>query len=245
MEELVKAINLITKKDFWDYINMTLQIIANVTILVTATYGYKQFKIYKDEVRINQCKAGAEKAVQIAQLFADKLLDQIYDVIKICKENGLEKIMDSVKSKNLVNFNVPEFHQIFEDSEAKKITEIVSSISDEEETKIMFALNQMEFVSMMLNTKIADEKTIYQSLHQVCLRFIVDAYPFITLSNTSNNDKVYTNVIKLFNIWNERDISKKIEEKELIKQKIICAKNNINEIDDQAKQIIVESPSIK
>ncbi|MBP3704785.1 MAG: hypothetical protein J6I98_04540 [Clostridia bacterium] len=65
-------------------------------------------------------------------------------------------------------------------------------------------LNSLEWFSMNCNYRIADEELLYQSLHQTFLSTVWMLYAFIASNNTSNENKMYTNIIELFNLWRDR-----------------------------------------
>lgn len=82
-------------------------------------------------------------------------------------------------------------------------------------------LNTLEWVAMMINTKVADEKVIYQSLHQVLLRYIRLEYPTIAFQNSEEKaeDQFYTNIIHLYRRWESRwESAHEKSEKERSKQ---------------------------
>ncbi|MDD6642725.1 MAG: hypothetical protein PUF80_00635 [Firmicutes bacterium] len=65
-------------------------------------------------------------------------------------------------------------------------------------------LNSLEWFSMNCNYRIADEELLYQSLHQTFISTIWMLYAFIASNNTNNENKMYTNIIDLFNLWRDR-----------------------------------------
>ncbi len=65
-------------------------------------------------------------------------------------------------------------------------------------------LNSLECFSMNCMYGVADEKLLYQSLHQTFLSTVWSLYPFISGVNKSNEDKYYTNLISLFELWKNR-----------------------------------------
>ncbi|WP_085829061.1 DUF4760 domain-containing protein [Clostridium massiliodielmoense] len=65
-------------------------------------------------------------------------------------------------------------------------------------------LNQLEYFAMNFNSNIADERTVYQSLHQTFLGLVKLLYFRISEVNNSGKDKYYTNIIDLFNKWADR-----------------------------------------
>ena len=80
------------------------------------------------------------------------------------------------------------------------------------------SLNKLECFCMLFNYKIADEKVIYQSVHQVFLNTIKSLYINIARINKTPSDKYYTNIIELFNKWEARDRETKELEKTLEKE---------------------------
>lgn len=65
-------------------------------------------------------------------------------------------------------------------------------------------LNKLEWFSMMFQYKIADEETVYQSLHQIFLSSVNLMYYHIASVNVYVPDKYYTNIIWLYNRWHNR-----------------------------------------
>ena len=79
---------------------------------------------------------------------------------------------------------------------------------------------------MYISTRVADEKYIYNSLHQQFLKAISLLYISISLVNTDNKDKNYTNIITVFNIWKDKYIKlEKKEQKIQLKQKRLKEKS--------------------
>jgi hypothetical protein len=79
-----------------------------------------------------------------------------------------------------------------------------SKYCSEFESTITETLNFLEYFCMSFNSGIADEETVYQSLHQSFLGCVKVLYFWIAQQNLSGKDKYYTNIIKLFNKWSER-----------------------------------------
>lgn len=62
-------------------------------------------------------------------------------------------------------------------------------------------LNKLEYICMDISTKAADSIYIYQSLHQMFLGGIRSLYLDIAYLNTNTTDKLYTNIIFVYNEW--------------------------------------------
>jgi len=65
-------------------------------------------------------------------------------------------------------------------------------------------LNKLEYFCMYFNAGLADEETVYQSLHQSFLDMIKVVYFSIASINKTGKDKYYTNIIQLYNNWSNR-----------------------------------------
>lgn len=72
-------------------------------------------------------------------------------------------------------------------------------------------LNDLEWFSMQCRYGIADEKLLYQSLHQTFLAEVQLLYIHISFLNENSEDKFYTNTIWLFELWRNRLMKYKIK----------------------------------
>lgn len=81
------------------------------------------------------------------------------------------------------------------------------------EDEICNLLNELEWFAMNCQYGLADERMLYQSLHQTYLSTVWMLYFFISKANVNNEDKLYTNIIWLFITWRDRlvDITDKKE----------------------------------
>lgn len=90
-------------------------------------------------------------------------------------------------------------------------------------------LNILEWFSMNFVQEIADEESVYQSLHQSFISIVYSLYYFISKNNTQNCGKYFTNLIALYNIWSERkqNLARKEEKfKRKVKNKVSKASRN-------------------
>lgn len=69
---------------------------------------------------------------------------------------------------------------------------------------IMDFLNELEAISILMHYNIADEKLIYQSMHQTLISHMKNWYYFISDKNRNDQDRFFTNLIWLYNTWNKR-----------------------------------------
>lgn len=85
---------------------------------------------------------------------------------------------------------------------------------------IIDTLNKMETLCMMMNSGVADEKTVYYSINDKFMYYVRSFYYYI--SETNNPERLYkgqenyrdskkmTNVIKTFNIWKRKRARRRI-----------------------------------
>lgn len=65
-------------------------------------------------------------------------------------------------------------------------------------------LNELEAIAIILHYNIAEEKLIYQSLHQTLLEHMKNWYFFISDQNRNDQDRFFSNLIWLHNTWKKR-----------------------------------------
>ncbi len=65
-------------------------------------------------------------------------------------------------------------------------------------------LNNLEYFAMGCQYGLADEEMLYQPLHQTYISQVQLLYFYICRNNITNEDKVYTSLIWLFNLWKNR-----------------------------------------
>lgn len=87
-------------------------------------------------------------------------------------------------------------------------------------------LNNLEYLCMYIATNVADEKYIYNSLHQQFLKCIALLYFEISIANTDNKDKYYTNIIHVYNLWKKKYLCVVQKEKKL-KKKLLPSNHKV------------------
>lgn len=70
----------------------------------------------------------------------------------------------------------------------------------------VYSKNKLEWFAMHFTNNIADESTVYQSLHQIYLKTVISQYLDISENNKRGHEKFYINVIGLYNQWNRKEI---------------------------------------
>lgn len=195
-------------RDFW--VN---SIIAIVT-LISAIIVYIDYRNRKDKER-------AEKSINIAEEFAQSIIPKLSIIYTFFENFKLDTIISQVKFTRFIDFDIEEMHELYSDDDIEKYKHILSSnkiieVNNKKidmEEFIILILNELEHMSMYISTKVADDKYIYNSLHQQFFKSISLLYISISLINTDNKDKYYTNIIHVFNLWKNKYIKSEKKEK--------------------------------
>ena len=179
----------------------------------------------------------------------DILAEQGHDVQKTMSElfriephiiyQGMIRNARSVEERHSL---CDEYIKETKDSAGNKVTEILHqdmlmlAITNE----VTMLLNDLEWFSMSCRYGLADEEMLYQSLHLTFLSSVWLLYQYICFNNRENTDKLFTNVIWLFNKWADRlrAIEKEAqEEAEQYSQKIEAKKKDLEETERKARQV--------
>lgn len=82
-------------------------------------------------------------------------------------------------------------------------SEILSTILGKLITKV---LNNMEFFSLHFTHEVADSSVVYKSLHQTYIIIVKMLYYHIAIKNPLSPSKYFTNIIELYELWNNKSI---------------------------------------
>ena len=100
--------------------------------------------------------------------------------------------------------------EMFNKDEKGKVTGVKFSKEEKDKAEdtidmcIQNLANKLEYFGICLNSGIADEDTVYQSLHSVFFQCVHMMYVFIFFSNTSESDRFFANMSSLYVRWKER-----------------------------------------
>lgn len=178
--------------------------------------------IYID-YRNRKNKERAEKSINLAEVFAQSVIPKISVLFDIFERVNLMEIINKVKFINFNDFDNDEVHELYSDKDIENYKKIINEninvkIHNQDVTLgdfIVALLNELEHMSMYISTRVADEKYIYNSLHQQFIKTVSALYLPISLTNIDNKDKYYTNIIEVFNLWKNKYIKFSKREKKL------------------------------
>lgn len=118
-------------------------------------------------------------------------------------------------------------------------------------TKAHSFLNDLEWFSMSCRYGVADEEILYQSLHQTFLSSVWLLYFYICDQNLTNEGKLFTNIIWLFDQWRSRlmNIEREAQKKQAQAQKELEAAEHQRMIAEkklqEAQPKVYEGKSLK
>lgn len=197
-----------------DYrLNVIMFIVTFVSVLL----------VYLD-YRNRKSKESAEKSISIAETFAKQIIEKLSIIHAYFEASKLTELTDKCQFLYFSNFDTEELKNLYSQEVIDNYVHILSTINVDVEignkteslkSIICETLNELEYLCMYITTKVADEKYIYNSLHQQFLKTIAVLYIEISLSNTDSKDKYYTNVISVFNLWKKKYYKAEKKEKRL------------------------------
>lgn len=191
------------------------QIISSVFVITGAVFAVIQYKKQRKLTRISN-------AIDLAKYFATDIIDRaclVYAVFRDDKEIMaiIDKHLEEIQDAKYINSN--EYEQIFSQEEREKYDKFLDKKIKISEDKVIElsdilqdTINELEHCSISFNTGLAEEKAVYQSMHQVILNLFPCAYPWIGSINQNGVDLYYTNLSELYARWTQ--IRKKALKKE-------------------------------
>lgn len=192
------------EKNFW------LSIILGVVTFISVIIIYIDYRNRKN-------KEQAEKSIIIAEQFAKEIIIPLAVIYRGFEEFGIDKLVRKRKFIFFTDFDIDEAKSLYSDEDLKEYEKLFEKCNEKYQVKNVgfMILNNLEHMCMNIATKVADEKYIYNSLHQQFFKAINLLYLQISLINTDNKDKYYTNIICVFNIWKDKYIKAEKKEKKL------------------------------
>lgn len=207
-------------------------LILNIIALAVASLSVIAFYI---DYRSRKSKERAEKSISIAESFAIDIIEPISIIFAFFEKFEIDKITRKTYFLQLEDFDIEELKTIYSEEDIEKYKKMMDTNDTEYKIRsiICNTLNKLEYMCMYIVTNVADEKCIYNSLHQQFLKAISLLYFEISFTNTDNKDKYYTNIIHVYNLWKKKyiKVSKKEErfkeKKRKMKKKLIPSPTKI------------------
>lgn len=231
-----------------------------IGLIVTAFWSMHQY---------NKSKASKqqEKAAEIAKDFADNLVErmglithtlslneEVQQIMNKLDKSKLNQFTEIEIKENLKNNNIIEsFLKIINSKNTQKRYEELLKIQYNDKEKEKFdsyfpllvenTLNKLEASCINISSKAAGSQFIYESLHQMFLSTIEILAIKISIANTDNVDKYYTNIISVYNMWNiqkNKDIDKLNKTNEKIKKHQEKIKKHQEKMEKEIKKLLIK-----
>jgi len=178
------------------------------SVLLALSIAFAGWQFHKENKRKR-----IEKAIELSKFFADEIIPACSQIIRKYDELNLTtEIENAINLEKVKYFDEQELSQMNPDM-AEKWKNAYNPFMGDEREKNVTLLNHLEYFSMQFTSKVADEKAVYQSLHQAFLKTIKLMYVYIAMMNKNNNSKYYTNIIELFTSWEKRRVKHTEKEK--------------------------------
>lgn len=195
-----------------------LTIAADLAVILGGIFALYQYCKQKKLNRISD-------AIDIAKYFATDLVDMSGFICALfhgnsCIHDIIEKHLEDIK--NAKYFTRQKYFDMFTEDERKMYDDFLKMqihIGGERHVHlgkmIQDIANELEHCSIRFNSGLADDKAVYQSMHQVIFELFPYMYPYICRINENAADQYYTNLCELYIRWNgirEESIRKESKE---------------------------------
>lgn len=190
-----------------------------LAIIVAIITFFSALLIYID-YRNRKKKEKAEKSIEIAKEFAKDIIGPISVLYAFFESFEIDKIINKVKFLHFEDFDLEELKSHYHEIDIIEYKKLMDQNDPEHEIRCISRdiLNSLEYLCMYIATNVADGKYIYNSLHQQFFKTISLLYFEISLINTDNKDKYFTNIIHVYNQWKKKYL-KDIKNEEKFKKK--------------------------
>lgn len=193
--------------------NFWLAVIVAIITFLSVFLIYIDYKNRKNKER-------AEKSIEIAKEFAQKIVAPVSLLYAYFQKFDIDKIINKVSFIQLEDFDLDELNSLYEEEDVTNYKKAMDANDPEHDIRsiICDTLNTLEYMCMYIATNVADEKYIYNSLHQQFLKVIALLYFEISIINIDNKDKYFTNIIHAYNLWKKKYIKAMRKEKKFKKK---------------------------
>lgn len=206
------------------------QILSGFFVIAGVAVALIQYLSNNEELEAERKRQSVVKAAELADEYCNEIIPYSDKLAFLYSEGKLNKLLDRIKQEDLTMFNSEEMKDKFGgeifDTWIIDMTERYAQLYDlnlqdyenyktviDEVSKLLVGFaNRLELMCIKLNTGIADEGTVYQSLHANFIINVQMLYFQLSYSNTSESERVYSNVRDMYRTWSR--ISQEMQKKE-------------------------------
>ena len=195
-----------------------------IPLLNTLTGAYKHSGLDKTVLnKLENSELIMFDKEEVDKIMLDTQIDVSKALVLLCVgylfDNGIVSKNDIDKDNG--NLHVSEENRVLAENE---ISTCINKLS-----------NKLEYFGICFNSGIADEDTVYQSLHRVFFQCVHMLYIFIFGNNISESDRLFSNVSSLYIRWRSRYMELVEKENEEL----------INRKKDVQQKIVVKAKSVR
>lgn len=206
-------INLFIKDDWYVITKDLIEIsyfLAGIVMVISIGLTLMQIISAKNKMQNQENRLRKEKSLEILNAFSSKIIPNISKYESEIEDEKFPKVQSLYNDLFVVDMN--------------KVTKEHLAITLTKQKKgLVNILNELEYISLIINVDLADEEIVYEPISTVYCNFIRDEYLSLAISRT--NDVPYANIVKLYTKWSNRmsinSINKTQAELEKAKQKIL------------------------
>jgi hypothetical protein len=166
-----------------------LSFAAAITIAIVALFGLRQIRLMKIDMRSRSDRAASEKAIEAAALYHSSFFEES------------SKLMKSELAAKLPFYYGPIGDFTKESIPAEDYADAKARVHLPEG---LSALNQLDMVSAMYYTGVADEKVGFEIIGRSFCKNVELMYDMISYCHSDKACPHYQNIVRLYHIWSPR-----------------------------------------
>lgn len=211
------------------FILQTMNQVVGILAFLSIIIGIRQLKIMKDDNRVKNERAAIEKSLKYLEWFADDFFGVYNDFRKqfssiqnklLSDESLSETTRDDIQKDINEVSKIRKGELIIEYDFSKRIETLSPYYFLMMTTGASKVLNRLEYFAAAMTCGIAKEELVFNPLAVTYCETVEELYYCICHARTVN-DKVYTNIIQLYNIWKPKlDKEKLLQKQDELKGKI-------------------------
>lgn len=189
--------------------------------LIAIVLSIKEFNKSVERTRKQDEQLLVQNSIDVLRKYAEKIIPEMAEA-----DNNLAKEIDKQKESALkqVNCLLPKEQKIDKLPDSEELNKQII-YNAKNNCKYGRIFNQLEQVSVYMNYNMVKEELVYIPIHKAFIDFINENIDY--LNELRSDDAPYTNVITLYNSWNDKGKIEKLErQKHKVEEELKKMKNN-------------------
>jgi hypothetical protein len=166
-----------------------LYFFAGIFLLVGLGFGYQQLRLIKQDIRIRNKRAAAEKAIEACDAYFSDYI-----------------ALSGVQFKEQKAANVPVYKGPIGDFTSKSIAPnlLEGCVARMQLMSWVPALNRLEAMAAYFTAGVADESTGFKVIGRTFCSTVESNYDLISLSRRGEPNAYWSNLVELYSLWRPR-----------------------------------------